>query len=496
MPDTIFPAGYMLQDLLDWNKRIVEVVDSFGLDYFKQDFEICDYNQMLGFITYSGMPAHYPHWSYGKSYERQKTLYDLGISGLPYEMVINSDPCLAYLMRDNSLALQILTIAHVYAHNDFFKNNRYFSDTDPKTTIERFKTRADRIRSYVEDPSIGQEKVERILDAAHALQFQINPNRMMKKHTRQQQQERIFQKSLPPDDPYQNIHQRQKYTLPDLNKIPLEPEQDLLSFIRDYHTGLTDWEKDLLTIVHEEAEYFLPQMETKIMNEGWASYWHYKILSTLDLSDGLKMEFYVRHHQVLRPMPGGLNPYHLGFKIFEDIVERYDNPSPEDRKEYSRSGGEGISKIFQVRESERDASFLRTYLTEQLAHDIDLFVHEKKGNDRVITEVADQGGFEKVKAELIRNVGSARLPTIKIIDADLGGKRTLVLQHYFDGRELDLGYADKTLSYIGELWGGEVLLDTQIHEKQTRLTFKDGELKREEIKVEKIDLDASDQQTS
>ena len=476
MPRTLFPGGYTTQDLIDWNERIVELADRFGLRYFPLDFEICDFDQMLGFITYSGMPAHYPHWSYGKTFERTKMLYDLGITGLPYEMVINSNPCLAYLMRDNSLALQILTMAHVYAHNDFFANNRYFANTNPDTTIERFKVRADRIRGYIEDPSIGQEKVERILDAAHALQFQINPNRMMKKLSRTEQRERAFERSLPPEDPWENIHPRTEYVLPDLDKVPLEPEQDLLLFVRDYHVGLVDWEKDLLTIVHEEAEYFLPQMETKIMNEGWASYWHYKILSNLDLPEDLRLEFFVRHHQVLRPSPGSINPYHLGFKMYEDIFERWEHPSDEERKAFGRDPGRGTEKLFEVREAERDASFLRQYLTEELAGELDLFVHDQRGRDRVITDTADEEGFQRVKDELIRQTGSGRIPVIKVIDADLGGTRTLTLAHEFDGRELESDYAQRTLSYVGSLWGGKVVLTTTIRNEPVRLVYKAGEV--------------------
>jgi stage V sporulation protein R len=159
-------APYTIEELEDWNERILSIVKDSGLDPYPQEFEICDHEQMLGYTAYSGMPSHYPHWSYGKNYEKLKTLYDYGISGLPYEMVINADPCIAYLMRDNTRLLQVLTIAHVYGHNDFFKNNFTFKTTRSEFTLETFKTHADRVRSYVEDPSIGLEKVERILDAA------------------------------------------------------------------------------------------------------------------------------------------------------------------------------------------------------------------------------------------------------------------------------------------------------------------------------------------
>src|SRR5262247_2455657 len=161
-------ADYTLKDLEYWDARIREKVAEFGLDCFPQEFELCDHEQMLAYTAYSGMPSHYPHWSYGKSYERLKTLYDYGISGLPYEMVINSNPAVAYLMRDNSLLLQILTIAHVYGHNDFFKNNFTFKTTRAEYTIATFKAHAARVSRYADMPSIGYDKVEAILDAAHS----------------------------------------------------------------------------------------------------------------------------------------------------------------------------------------------------------------------------------------------------------------------------------------------------------------------------------------
>src|SRR6187401_3465850 len=172
---------YSIADLERWNDRIVELVQRFGLDPFPQEFEICDHEDMLSYMVYSGMPAHYPHWSYGKNFEKLKTLYDYGVSGLPYEMVINSNPSIAYLMRDNSLLLQILTIAHVYGHNDFFKNNFTFQSTRAEYTIGTFKAHADRVRSYVDRPSIGYDKIESLMDAAHALSLQCRRNLAVKK---------------------------------------------------------------------------------------------------------------------------------------------------------------------------------------------------------------------------------------------------------------------------------------------------------------------------
>ena len=322
-------SDYEIADLERWDERIREKADQFGLDVYPQEFEICDHTDMLGYMAYSGMPSHYPHWSYGKSFEKLKTMYDYGVSGLPYEMVINSNPALGYLMRDNTLCLQILTIAHVYGHNDFFRNNFNFQQTRAEYTIATFKAHAQRVRSYIEDPSIGYERVESILDAAHALSLEMRRNRAVRKLSQAEERERLFEASQPRHDPFHKIHRPVEYQPPDLRRVPAAPEEDLLIFIRDFNPYLTDWERDLLTIVHEEACYFLPQIETKIMNEGWASYWHREILNSLELPPELHLEFLVRHNQVVRPHPGGLNPYHVGLKVWDEIKRQHDEPTPE-----------------------------------------------------------------------------------------------------------------------------------------------------------------------
>ena len=469
-------TNYSIEDLEEWNQRIVELVNKFGLDPYPQEFEICDYEQMLSYMVYSGMPSHYPHWSYGKAYEKLKTLYDYGLSGLPYEMVINSNPCIAYLMRDNSLALQIITIAHVYGHNDFFKNNFTFKTIRAEFTSETFKAHANRVRQYVEDPSIGLERVERILDAAHALSLQCRRNLAIRKQSEEEQREAKLQESRPSPDAFRSIHRPKEWSPPDLGKLPLYPEEDILLFIRDHHPRLAEWEKDLLTIVHEQTQYFIPQIETKIMNEGWASFWHKRILDSLDLPQGLKMEFFVRHAQVLSPNLGGINPYHVGMKIWEDIEKRWSQPCSKDDKQRQAKPKTAKEKLFEAREVERDTSFLRRYLTEELARELNLFEYQPRGNEQVVTRVADDDGWRAIKETLIRNVGTGTIPVIKIEDADYNQSRTLFLKHSHDGRDLQLEYAEKTLQYVRQLWGREVVLETIINEKPSLLCFAGDKL--------------------
>lgn len=466
-------AAYDLKDLEAWDARIRERVHALGLTCYPQEFEVCDHKQMLGYMAYSGMPSHYPHWSYGKAYEKLKTLYDYGVSGLPYEMVINSNPALAYLMRDNSLLLQILTIAHVYGHNDFFNNNFTFKSTRSEYTIGTFKAHGDRIRSYVEDPSIGLEKVESVLDAAHAISLQCRRNLAVRKPSVDETRQELLDAARPPADPFQSVHRRREYVEPDLRKVPLVPDEDLLLFIRDHNPYLAAWEQDILTIVHEEAQYFIPQIETKIMNEGWATYWHKRILDSLDLSQDLQLEFIVRHNQVVRPFPGGLNPYHVGLRVWEDICRRFDAPTPEEARELGATHPTGTQKLFEVREADRDVSFLRRHLTEDLMRELHLYEYETKGEELVISRVADPEGWREVKETLLKNVGMGNVPVIRVEDSDFGQNRTLYLVHAHDGRDLLLEYCEKTLAYVHRLWQRDVALETVLGGKRSLLLYTD-----------------------
>lgn len=404
---------WTVKDLEKWINKIEKRAKEFGLDFFEQIFEICAHKDMIGYMAYIGMPSSYPHWSFGKTFEITETFYRYGVRGLPYEMVINSNPCLAYLMRDNALPMQLLTMAHVYAHNDFFKNNKHFGHTHPDLLLERVKTRADRIRSYIEDPSIGPEKVENLLDIARALAMQRSRHFGIKKHLKKQKQ---------------------------------FPEADILLFIRDNNPLLEDWEKDILTIIDEEARYFIPQLETKIMNEGWAVYWHYEILKSLDLPEAVYLGFVNIHNKfVSRPKKSVpfINPYHIGFKTWQNIKKRWSE-----------------ERMFLSRDVDRDTSFLRQYLTENLMRDLDIFQHDRVGNKRKVTRVADEKNWQEVRETLIKNVGINTIPVIKIIDVDYKGQRGLLIRHEHDGRDLFQEYTINTVKYFQKAWKGVVFLET------------------------------------
>ena len=333
--------------LEEWDDKITSLAKEKGLDWFPITYEVCDYFSMIGHMSYHGMPTHYGHWSYGKAFERTHTMYNMGAEGLPYELIINSNPSIAYLMRENPAYLQILIMAHCVGHSDFFKNNRMFKNTRPESIVGKMRSAKKRIQSYVEDPTIGIEEVEAVMDAAHALQFQTQ--RYGQLRSTQEELVEKYTKLIKEDT-------SEVYEFFDINRKPLEPDYDVLEFIGNNSRNMPAWKKDLIEIIREESQYFIPQMQTKIMNEGWASYWHYTLCHELDLPAQWHIPFIKMHNQVIRPHIGGLNPYHLGFVIFQDIKERY-----------------GIEECFIARECSHDVSFIRQYLTPELCEKLGLF---------------------------------------------------------------------------------------------------------------------------
>jgi len=426
-------------DLLqEWDDRICEIAAKRGLDWFPINYEVCDYHSMIGHMTYHGLPTHYGHWSFGKSFERTRTMYNMGMEGLPYELIINSNPSIAYLMRENPAYLQILIMAHCVGHSDFFKNNRMFANTNPDGVVSKMRAAKKRIQSYIEDPSIGVDEVESVLDAAHALQWQ----------THRYGQVRRTQKELKAR--YQDLirgDSKGEYKNLDINRVPLEPDYDILGFISENAPTMTDWKQDVIDIVRDSAKYFIPQIQTKIMNEGWASMTHYDICHELDLPPEWHLPFIKMHNQVIRPHLGGLNPYHMGFVIFNDIRERF-----------------GMEECFVARECAHDVSFIRQYLTRDLVEKLGLFSYsEKKEKGVTIDEIHDDEGWEKIKDSLLTGVGTNGIPVLYVDELQKDG--TLVLRHEHDGRDLELDHADNVTKHIKQLWGGELKLFTVIEEE-------------------------------
>ena len=428
-------SDWTLKDLEIWDEKICKIAKDHGLDWYPITYETCDYYEMIGNMAYHGMPTHYDHWSYGKSFEMQHQQYQLGMTGLPYELIINSDPCISYLMKENPLYLQILIMAHCVGHSDFFKMNRTFKWTRADTVVPRMRNAKKRIRSYIEDPSIGIEKVEELIDACHALSYQV-PRWSCDKKDIKKSRERWLQ----------GLKRDTGLNLEKAFKIPHEAEEDILGFIIEYNKKLEDWQIDIMEIIRDEAYYFMPQIRTKVMNEGWASFWHYNILQELKLPSKFHIPFLKSHNQVVRPHIGNLNPYHLGFHIFNKIKERY-----------------GMEECFIAREVHNDESFLRQYLTREDCEELNLFTFSRKEDKMTVDDISDEEGWEDVKREVINNVSANNIPKIYVEAIDDGD--VLVLHHEHDGRDLQINYAERVLQHVRFLWNNDVKLITMVNDE-------------------------------
>jgi len=444
--------------------EIWEISQRCGLDPFPVHFEMVPATIMYEFGAY-GVPGRFSHWTHGRAYQQIKTMYDYGLSKI-YELVINADPSYAFLLENNSVLQNKVVAAHVLGHSDFFKNNAYFAHTN-RGMLETVNVHAERLQRY--EFEHGRDEVESFLDAVLSIDEHFDPF----VHTKRQSAEDYArqQRRRPAEQPYDDLFRLDQDAnpapVPPVKRFPLEPEKDLLLFLAEHADGLEDWQRDVLQIVRTEQIYFLPQMQTKIMNEGWAAYWHTRIIRELGLGSDEYLEFASMNAGVLAPSRRGMNPYYVGLKVFEDIERRWDEPSEEERERFGRSGGDGRRKIFEVREQESDASFLRNYLTKELVDDLDLYIYRLQDGKWVVVEK----DWEKVRDSILTSMTNFGRPYIVVEDADYHGGRELYLKHSFEGAELDQSYADKTLRQVQRLWGRRVHLETVYEEKPTLLTF-------------------------
>jgi stage V sporulation protein R len=407
-----------------------------------------------------------------------KTMYDFGLSKI-YEVVINTNPSYGFLLETNSPIQNKMVIAHVLGHVDFFKNNVYFSKTN-RRMVESVSTHAQRMMEY--EFKYGRKTVEKFLDAVLAIEEHIDPNFFIKREVSVAEEKRRAEyhpKNGRYDDlwrldkPVREIQPSNEKS-PDDKEIPRErlPEKDLLFYVMKNSPSLTGWQRDVIAMVHEEMEYFVPQLQTKIMNEGWASIWHARIMRELDLTDNEHIEFANLHSGVVSPQKGSLNPYYLGYKIYEDIERRWNSPSPEEREKFGRPGNEGLEKMFEVRELENDVSFLRNYLTEELCEELDLFVFELVEEEEwTITEKR----WEKVRDQLVSNMTNFGFPYLQVEDGDYNGNRELYIKHCYESTELDMRYGRKALEHVQTLWGRPVHLETVIDNETTILHYNGTE---------------------
>ncbi|RKN74119.1 SpoVR family protein [Paenibacillus ginsengarvi] len=453
--------------------EISEIAQGFGLDYYPMRYEICPADIIYTFGAY-GMPTRFSHWSFGKTFHRMKMQYDFGLSKI-YELVINSNPCYAFLLDGNSLIQNKLIVAHVLAHCDFFKNNARFSKTN-RNMVESMSATAERVREY--ELLHGTEAVETFLDAVLAIQEHVDPALVKPYYgdkERQAAEAKEREKKMSPSKSrsgYEDLWELDadgKKAEPEIasKKFPARPEKDLLYFLEEHSPILEPWQRDIVTMLRDEMLYFWPQMETKIMNEGWASYWHQRIVRELDLTSEETIEYAKLNSGVVQPSRHSLNPYYLGLKIFEDIEKRWDDPSEEDRKRFGRQPGRGRDKIFEVREFDSDTSFIRNYLTKDLVEDLDLYIFEKKGPEWKITEKA----WESVRDQLVYSRINGGFPVLHVMDGNHTNSGEMYIKHAYEGIELDIKYLEKTLPYVHKLWGRTVHLETIVEDKSVLFTY-------------------------
>ena len=475
-----------------WQERIKEIAREAGLDFYVTIFEMLDFDQMNEVASYLGFPSRYPHWRFGMEYEEMQKSYSYGLHRI-YEMVINNDPAYAYLLESNNLVDQKLVMAHVYAHVDFFKNNAWFAHTN-RHMMDEMANHATRIQRYIE--RYGTETVEDFIDTCLSLENLIDyysPYIRRKKDVSDAEIEDHpnVQKltSKPYMDKYINppefIEQQKLKIKAEQEKqrnFPQRPEKDVLNFILNY-APLKSWQQDVLAIIREEAYYFAPQGMTKIMNEGWATFWHTKLMTEKILSDSEIIDYADHHSGTVSQQPGRLNPYRLGVELFRDIRDRWDKgkfgkeyeecDDWEKKKRWNREINQGLQKIFEVRKYYNDITFIDTFFTEEFAREHKFFTYKHDSDSgQYVIESRD---FKKIKEKLLFSLTNLGQPYIEIIDANYENRSELYLKHRFEGVELHRGYAQEALKNLFKLWTRPVVIETAAEDKTILFRYDGNE---------------------
>lgn len=459
------PAAAQLEQ---WIERIWDQARAFGLDPYPTHFEIVPATIMYEFGAY-GLPGRFSHWTHGRAFHQMKTMYDYGLSKI-YELVINTDPCYAFLMEANTPLENKLVVAHVLAHCDFFRHNAYFQRTN-RQMVETASVNAERIRRY--EFEHGAREVEKFLDSVLSIEEHVDSFEFRGKRNEDEPEDRKRERTTAYDDLLtldKRLDPPQEEPPKERKRFPSEPQRDILGFLQEHTPHLEDWQRDVIAIVRQERLYFVPQMRTKILNEGWASLWHSRVLRELDLPDDEYAEFARLHSAVSSPSRRSLNPYYLGMKLLEHVERRWETPSDDDKERLGLKGGEGKQKLFELRELESDLSFMRSFLTKDAVEELDLYLYEYEDGEWKIVDK----DWQKVRDGIVKSLTTHGIPYIVVEDGDHTRNRELYLKHYYEGDELDLRYAEKTLAQVQAIWDRTVHLETVLEAKPTLLTY-DGD---------------------
>jgi stage V sporulation protein R len=494
--------------LRDEQERIQKIAKDYGLDFFPVVFEILKYDQMNEIAAYGGFPSRYPHWRFGMEYEQLSKSYEYGLSKI-YEMVINNNPSYAYLLEGNSLTDQKLVMAHVLGHVDFFKNNFCFRATDLDTRtqmvdplkrpekydpdrrwIDRMANNGSRIARHIE--RFGINKIEAFVDQCLSLENLIDPwapfsgRRKPKPEADEEkppevprlQAKEYMQDYINPKEYLEEQKKKLEAKAEEQKRYPGEPERDVLKFLLD-HAPLERWEHDVLEVIRDEAYYFVPQRQTKIMNEGWASYWHSRMMTEKVLDASEIVDYADANAGVMATAPGRFNPYKVGVELYRHVEERWnkgqfgkeweDCDDLDEKRHWDMRLGLGRKKIFEVRALYNDVTFIDEFMTEDFCREHQLFtfsMNERSGNYEI-----DSREFQKVKNKLLFQLTNFGEPFIVVEDANHDNRSELLLRHKHEGTDLHEENAKATLAALERIWRRPVNLHTIVDGKPKLLRY-------------------------
>ncbi|MCX8050115.1 MAG: SpoVR family protein [Methylohalobius sp.] len=463
-----------------YDAEIARIAASYGLDTYPNQIEIISSEQMIDAYASCGLPVYYHHWSFGKQFLSIEKHYKRGQMGLAYELVINSNPCIAYLMEENTMMMQALVIAHAcYGHNSFFKNNYLFKTWTAADAIVDYLVFAKNYIAECEE-RYGVEAVEEILDSCHALMnYGVDryrkppPLSMREEKLRQKERVAYLQSQLNelwrrtvPEKPTQKDGKHERF--------PREPEENLLYFIEKNAPLLEPWQREIVRIVRKIAQYLYPQRHTKVMNEGWATFWHYTIMNHLYeeglVTEGFMLEFLEAHTNVLAQPPfdhnyyTGFNPYTLGFSIFCDLKRLCEAPTEEDKRWFPEiAGSPWLETLDFAMRNFKDDSFIAQYLSPRVIRQLRLFsvLDDEAESELEISAIHDEEGYLRIRQALSEqyNLGSLE-PNIQVWSVDTRGDRSLTLRHFEHQRRPLADSTEEVLKHLHRLWGFKVRLET------------------------------------
>ena len=488
----------IISDSSEWTFPLIERYDQecariaakYKLDTYPNQLELITAEQMLDAYSSVGLPLGYHHWSFGKQFISLEQNYRRGQMGLAYEMVINSNPCISYLMEENTLPMQALVIAHAcYGHNSFFKGNYLFQTWTNADAIIDYLVFAKNYIAECEERH-GQQEVELLLDSCHALMNQgvdrykrPTPLSMQEERTRQHERAEYLQSQV--NELWRTIPQPASELQESSEKrFPEEPQENLLYFFEKHAPLLEPWQREVVRIVRKMAQYFYPQRQTKVMNEGWACFWHYLIINELYddslINDGFMIEFLQSHTNVVSqpgfdsPYYSGINPYTLGFHMMMDIRRISEHPTDEDRYWFPEiAGSDWLETMDFAMRNFKDESFVAQYLSPKVMRDLHLFevVDDDQDSELEIGSIHNERGYRKLRQSLADqyNLGSFE-PYIQVYNVDHRGDRSLTLRHtQYHRQPLDPKSAKEVLKHVRRLWGFPVRLETQSTEDEPQL---------------------------